>query len=91
MSDLLDKKENSKSNSAKSTHSTGLTQQSENLKPANRASTNYLRDAAEHLLVWMQRLQNEEINAQNVNAACNVAKQLASIVRTNIDLKKAGL
>ena len=58
---------------------------------ANAASRTYLRDAAEHLLTWMNRMQGEDVTAQNVNAVCNLAQQMANIVKTNIELKKAGL
>ncbi len=33
----------------------------------------------------------QEVNPANVNAVCNIAQQIANIVKTNIELKKSGL
>lgn len=58
---------------------------------ASAASKTYLRDAAEHLLTWMQRMKSQEISPANVNAVCNLAQQIATIVKVNIEVKKVGL
>lgn len=60
-------------------------------KEVSAVSRTYLRDAAEHLLTWMDRMQTQEVSPATVNAVCNIAQQVANIVKVNIEIKKSGL
>lgn len=73
------------------TRSGGFAQLSPTIVAAQSPSTSYLKDAAEHLIFLMGKMKDEEVNANNVNAVCNLAKQVANIVRVNIEIKKSGL
>lgn len=85
------KKESNKPDSGAITRSSASAPQSQGSKEANVVSRTYLKDAAEHLLSWMNKMQDQEVTAQNVNAVCNIAQQVANIVKVNIEIKKAGL
>lgn len=65
-------------------------QQSRVLVEDRSQQTNYLRDAAEHLIGAMHLVRNQEINPANVNAMCNLAKQIANVVKVNLEVKKSG-
>jgi hypothetical protein len=80
----------SKDRSAERTPSLVLDPQSPSTVVANGRSSNFLKDAAEHLLTWMQRMEKSDATADNVHAVCNLAKQMCTIVQTNIELKKNG-
>lgn len=58
---------------------------------ASAVSRTYLKDAAEHLLDWMNKMKGQEISPANVNAVCNIAQQVANIVKVNIEIKRSGL
>lgn len=85
------KKEGSKPASVVTTPSSASEPPSPSSKEASVVSRTYLRDAAEHLLIWMDRMQGQEISPANVNAVCNIAQQVANIVKVNIEIKKSGL
>jgi hypothetical protein len=85
------KSENSRAGPAAVTHSSASEKPSQNSKEASVVSRTYLRDAAEHLLIWMNRMQGQEISPANVNAVCNIAQQVANIVKVNIEIKKSGM
>lgn len=85
------KKDDSSTASVAAIRSSDSAQPSPSSKEASVVSRTYLRDAAEHLLIWMSRMQGEEISPQNVNAVCNIAQQVANIVKVNIEIKKSGL
>jgi hypothetical protein len=85
------RKESSKPASGEATPSLASGPLSPSSREANVVSRNYLKDAAEHLLTWMNRMDGTDVTAANVNAVCNIAQQVANIVKVNIDLKKSGL
>lgn len=85
------KSESVKPSAEETTLSLDSEKPSPSLKEANVVSRMYLRDAAEHLLIWMNKMQGQEISAANVNAVCNIAQQVANLVKVNIEIKKAGL
>jgi hypothetical protein len=85
------KSEGSKHMSVAATPSSASELPSPSSKEASVVSRTYLRDAAEHLLIWMNRMQGQEISPANVNAVCNIAQQVANIVKVNIEIKKSGL
>lgn len=85
------KSDGSKTGYVVATHSSVSDRPSPNSREASAVSRTYLRDAAEHLLTWMNRMQDQEISPGNVNAVCNIAQQVANIVKVNIEIKKSGL
>ena len=85
------KSESNKPASVAATPSSASELPSPSSKEASVVSRTYLRDAAEHLLIWMNKMQGQEISPANVNAVCNIAQQVANIVKVNIEIKKSGL
>lgn len=51
---------------------------------------NYLRDAAEHLIVSMDKISKEKNSRENIQALCQIASQIANVCRVNLEMKKNG-
>lgn len=49
----------------------------------------YLRDAAGHLLSWMDKLKNSNPTSRNVNSICNLAKEIGTLVMVSVETKKS--
>ena len=51
---------------------------------------NYLRDAAEHLIVSMDKVSKEKNSKESIQAMCQIASQIANVCRVNLEMKKNG-
>ena len=69
-----------------------------NLKPSEEKSPNHsnkdvfdTKNVVKTLESLMNRVTQEEVNAENVNAACNCADKIVDILRLHLDVERLKL